>query len=302
VTTEVVQSPERRPAILNRIAGRPLRRSNVFTWLGLPALVFMILVFLVPLIVIIDISLASPSPHNFVAAWQDGIFRRSLWITVEMALGVTVICLLVSYPYAYVLARGGKIMRGILLGALLLSFWTSSLVRTYAWEILLNNVGLINRALINLGVISSPIQLIHNQFAVYLTMSQILAPFTILTIYSSLRSISPDLERAAQVMGARPSVAFFRVTVPLTLPGAVAGGILVFVIALGFYITPSIVAASDTLYLGSAIVLQLNVFLHTGVASAEAVIMLAVVTIVLAIAARFVSIGRILGLNRGARQ
>jgi putative spermidine/putrescine transport system permease protein len=301
VTTEVVDSTERRPAILKRIAGRPRPRPNVFTWLGIPAFVFMVLVFLVPIIVIIDISLSSPSAHNFVAAWQDGIFRRSLWTTVEMAIGVTVICLVLSYPYAYVLARGGRLIRGVLLGALMLSFWTSTLVRTYAWQILLNNVGLINRALINLHVLSQPIQLIHNQFAVYLTMSQILAPFTILTIWSSLRGISPDLERAAQVMGARPSVVFWRVTIPLTLPGAVAGGILVFVLALGFYITPSIVAASDTIYLGSAIVLQLNVFLHTGVAAAEAVIMLAVVTIVLAIAARFVSIGKILGLTRGER-
>jgi len=214
-----------------------------------------------------------------------------------MALGVTVICLVVSYPYAYVLVRGGKLMRAILLGALMLSFWTSTLVRTYAWQILLNNTGLINRALINLGITQQPVQLIHTQFAVYLTMSQILAPFTILTIYSAMRTVSPDLEQAARVMGARPSVAFFRVTVPLSLPGAAAGGILVFVIALGFYITPSIVAASNKIYIGSAIIEQLNVFLQTGVAAAESVILLVAVLLALALASRFIKIGAVLGLG-----
>jgi putative spermidine/putrescine transport system permease protein len=259
----------------------------------------MILVFLVPLVVIIDISLNAPRWGNFVAAWHDGIFRAALWTTVEMALGVTIICLIVSYPYAYVLARGGRTVRGILLATLILSFWTSTLVRTYAWQILLDNTGLINRALINLGIIQQPVQLIHTQFAVYLTMSQILAPFTILTIYSAMRNINPDLEQAARVMGARPSVTFFRVTVPLSLPGAVAGAILVFVIALGFYITPSIVAASDKIYIGSAIIEQLNVFLQTGVASAESVILLVGVLVVLAVAGKFVGVSRILGLSEG---
>jgi ABC-type spermidine/putrescine transport system permease subunit I len=298
VSVSLGRAAQRRPAILSRMARLPLRRPNMVGWLGLPAVLFMLLVFLVPLVVIVVIGLTDPSPKNFSVAWNDAVYRKSLITTVKMAVGVTLICLVVSYPYAYVLARGGKYVRAVLFGALMLSFWTSTLVRTYAWQILLNNTGLINKSLINMGVIDEPLKLIHTQFAVYLTMAQILAPFTILTIFSAIRSVNPDLEQAAQVMGARPSVAFFKVTVPLSLPGAAAGGILVFVLALGFYITPSIVAASNQLYVGSAIVQQLNALLDTGVASAESVILLLVVLVVLAVAARFVGIGRVLGLTK----
>jgi ABC-type spermidine/putrescine transport system permease subunit I len=262
----------------------------------------MTIVFLVPILVIVWLSFASPNPGNYVDAWESELFRRSILTTLEMAVGVTAICIVAGYPFAYVLARGGKIIRTMLFVALMTSFWTSTLVRTYAWQIMLNNTGFINKALLDLGLIDQPIRMIHTQFAVFLTMAQILLPFAVLTTFAAIRSINPDLERAAQVMGARPSVAFFRVTVPLSLPGAAAGGVLVFVIALGFYITPSIVGASNDLYIGSLIVQQLEVYRSAGGAAAQSVVLLVIALGLLAVAARFVGLGRVLGLRQGGSE
>ncbi|MCU1689739.1 MAG: transporter permease [Pseudonocardiales bacterium] len=286
--------PDKAPGFLARIP-----RPSFFSWIGIPALVFMALVFIVPLVVILTKSFTDPGPQNFSDAVNSGIFRRSLWTTIKMAFFVTIVCLLVSYPYAYAMARGGKLIVAVLLGALMLSFWTSTLVRTYAWQILLNNTGVINKTLINLGLIDEPIQMIRTNFSVYLGMAHVLAPFTILTLYAQMRTIKPELEQAAQVMGARPSVAFLRITLPLSLPGAAAGGILVFVMALGFYITPQILGSSRDTYIGTAIIQQVQVFLKTGVGAAESLILLGIVLLVLLVAGKFIGIGRILGLNKG---
>lgn len=288
--------PDRAPGFLARIP-----RPNFFAWIGLPALLFMLAVFALPVIVILAKAVTDPGPGNFADAWDSGVFRRSLWTTIKMAFFVTVVCLLVSYPYAYAMARCGKVMVAVLIGALMLSFWTSTLVRTYAWQILLNRTGVINQTLLDLGLIDEPIPMIRTNFSVYLGMAHVLAPFTILTLYATMRTIKPELEQAAQVMGARPSVAFLRVTLPLSLPGAAAGGILVFVMALGFYITPQILGSSKDTYIGTAIIQQVNVFLNTGVGAAQSVILLALVAVVLGVAAKFVGIGRILGIGKGEK-
>jgi putative spermidine/putrescine transport system permease protein len=279
------------------------RRFSVdfYSAISAPAVVFAVLVFLIPVVVILTRSLTDPDPGNYTVAITSEIFLRSLWSTFRMASIVTIVCLIVSYPYAWALARAPKPIRVILFTAVLISFWTSTLVRTYAWQILLNNTGVINSLLIDTGLIDSPIPLIRNDFAVYVGMAHVLAPFTILTLYTQLRSIRPELEQAASSLGARPAGVFWRVTVPLSLPGAAAGGILVFIIALAFYITPEVLGSSGQLYLGSVIVQQIQVLLRTGVGAAQAAILLALVLVVLLIAGRFVGLGRILGIERRSR-
>lgn len=276
-------------------------KPNFFASISAPAVVFMMLVFVVPTIIMLTKSLTDPGVQNYVDAFASGIFRRSLLVTVRMAAVVTLLCIVVSYPYAYALVRGGRVLVIILLAALMLSFWTSSLVRTYAWQILLNDTGLINRALMNLGLIDHPISMIRTDFAVYVGMAHVLAPFTILTLYAQMRGIPRELELAAQSLGARPSSAFFRVTFPLSLPGAAAGGVLAFVIALGFYITPQILGSARESYVGTAVVQQIEVFLHTGVGAAESVILLVVALVVLAVVGHFVGIKKILGIGRSSR-
>ncbi|MDR2566862.1 MAG: ABC transporter permease [Bifidobacteriaceae bacterium] len=257
----------------------------------------MLVVFVVPLGAIV--YRAFDDPANFSAALESGVFRRSVWTTVRMSLIVTVVCVILSYPYAYALARSGPGFSAFLLIALMVSFWTSTLVRTYSWKILLNNTGVINKTLISMGIIDEPIRMIGTDFAVGLGVAHVLAPYTILTIYTQIRAVGPELEEAAQVAGARPTVVFWRLIMPMSVPGMAAGAILVFVMALGFYITPAILGSAEDVYIGTAIVQQVQVFLKTGVGAAQSLLLLAIVLLTLGVASRFVSFGKLLGLAKG---
>ncbi|GAA2000715.1 ABC transporter permease [Microbacterium ulmi] len=302
-------STAERAALEQPVAPRPVpavrnghRRRELFTGMGalqIAALLFMVVAFLLPIAVIAFRALSDP--NNFALAFESGIFRRSIWTTVRMSVLVTIVCVVISYPFAYVLARGGKVLVAVLGTFLLVSFWTSTLVRTYSWQLLLNNTGILNDTLIALGVIAEPLAIIRTDLAVFIGMAHVLAPYTILTIFAQIRAIPSELEEAAQVMGARPITVFWRVVLPLTRAGAVAGGVLVFVMALGFYITPQILGNQQDVYIGTAIVQQVQVFLRTDVGAAQSLVLLAIVLLVLGVAARFLGLSRVLGLDKASR-
>ncbi|QEW01644.1 ABC transporter permease [Microbacterium lushaniae] len=283
------------------LAGTGWRRGNFFAVIALPGVIAIVALFIVPLFMVLLRSVTDPGPENFAAALSSPVFQKSLWTTVQMALVVTALCVVFSYPYAIVMARSGPVMLMVLLACLMFAFWTSSLVRTYAWKILLNNTGIINTALVDWGVIPEPLPLIGGNFAIYIGMMQILMPYTILTLYAQMRGIPDDLEMAAQTMGARPLSAFFRVTFPLSLPGAAAGGLLVFVIALGFYITPQLLGNPREVYVGSSIVQNFDALLQPGVGAAQSVVLLLLALIILLGIGRFVGIGKILGVGGRTR-
>ncbi|GAA5040093.1 putative spermidine/putrescine transport system permease protein [Thermocatellispora tengchongensis] len=284
-------------------ARRRFPRPDYWSGVGLPGLLFVIAAFAVPMVVVVVKSLTDPSPENYAAIFSSAVYQRSVWDTLRMALVVTGLCLLIGYPYAYAMARSGRAMRTFLTVALMLAFWTSLLVRTYAWQIILNDTGIVNTVLREwLGLVSEPVRLIRTPFAVYIGMVHVLMPYAVLALFAQLRSIDPDVERAARGMGARPWRVFARVTLPLSLPGAVAGGVLVFVLALGFYITPQLLGGARQIYVGQAIMQQIEQFLKPGVGAAMAVLLFAAVLAVLAVAARFVGLGRILGVGMGRRR
>ena len=283
------------PAARARLAALMPNRWSVA---ATPGTIFVILAFAVPMVMVLVQSFTNPSPHNYSIALGSGIFQRAIVATFVMALVVTAISLVIGYPYAYAMVRSGQAMRGFLLVMLMISFWTSLLVRTFAWEVLLQDTGVINTALINLHIIKQPLSMMHTTFSVYVGMVHILAPYLILALYAQMRTISPDLEMAARGLGAKQSTAFWRVTLPLSLPGAVGGSVLVFVLALGFYITPEMLGTGTGTYIGQAIVNQVEQLLQTGVGAAESVLLLAMVVIVLALAARFIGLGKILGIGR----
>lgn len=174
---------------------------------------------------------------------------RTLW----MCLVVTLCCLLLGYPLAYLIASTTGRTTRILLMLVMLSFWTSILVRTAAWVIILRQDGLVNGYLTTLGLISSPLDLLYNRFSVYLSMVHVLMPFMILPIYSVMKSIPGNLMRAAASLGAKPRVAFLQVYMPLTLPGLSAGVLFTYILALGFYITPALVGGSGDQMISSLI-------------------------------------------------
>lgn len=165
--------------------------------------------------------------------------------TLNMALQITLLCALLGYPLAYYLAGLPKNRANLLLVLVLLPFWTSLLVRTTAWIALLQTNGVINSFLLSIGVIKQPIEMLYTSFATIIAMTHILLPFMILPLYSVMRGIDPSYMRAAMSLGAKPLPAFARIYFPMTLPGLSAGALLVFIISVGYYITPALVGGTD---------------------------------------------------------
>lgn len=276
--------------------------ANFFSVVALPAVIAVIALFLVPLALVVLQSITNPGPENYADAIGSGVFQRSLGTTIRMAAVVTLICVVLAYPYAYAMVRSSKSVMMLLLGALMFAFWTSTLVRTYAWKIMLNDTGVINQSLTKAGIIDSPLPLGNNEFAVYVGMTQVLLPYVVLTLYAQMRGIPRELELAAQSMGATKVSTFFRVTLPLSFSGAVAGGLLVFVIALGFYITPQVLGSPKRSYVGTSIVQQIEVFLKPGVGAAQAVILLGLALVILLGVGRAVGVTKILGIQGSGKK
>ena len=224
-------------------------------------------------------------------------YVRVFGITLQIAVGVTVATLLLGYPVAYALASLSPTRANLLMILVLIPFWTSILVRSYAWMVLLGREGLINQALLGAGFAAEPMQLLNTRFAVYVGMIHVLLPFMILPLYAVMRGIDRSLLRAAENLGAKPSQAFRWVFFPLSLPGVAAGCLLVFILALGFYITPALLGGQRDVMISMMIQQQVTQ-LNWGVASA-----LALVLLVIALGV-YVAFTRILGVQRlfgGAR-
>lgn len=205
------------------------------------------------------------------------IFARTLWIS----LVVTLACLVIGYPLAYLLANAQPTLANLLMIGVLLPFWTSLLVRTSAWVVLLQKNGLINDLLMQLHLINEPLVLLFNRPGVYLALIHLLLPFMILSLYSVMKSISPAYMRAAISLGAHPVVAFIRVYIPQTLPGVAAGGLLCFILAIGYYITPALIGSPQDQMISYFIAYYTNQVINWGMAAALGVVLLLCCTLLL---------------------
>ncbi len=218
------------------------------------------------------------------------LFLRTLWV----AGLVTLLTLILGYPVAYVLAHLPLKMSNLLMILVLLPFWTSLLVRTTSWIVLLQGQGVINSLLVGIGLVPDPqrLELIYNATGTTVAMTHILLPFMILPLYSVMRTISPAYVRAAQSMGAAPFVAFLRVYAPLTVPGAGAGALLVFILAMGYYITPALVGGRTGQLISNMIAYHMQSSLNWGLAAALGGVLLAGVLALYFLYARIVGIER----------
>lgn len=192
------------------------------------------------------------------------IFARTFW----MGLVITAICLVLAYPLAYLLANLPARKSNLLMILVLLPFWTSILVRVAAWIVLLQSGGLINSALLAMGVIDKPLELVFNRTGVYISMVHILLPFMILPIYSVMKSISPTYMRAAISLGCHPFASFWRVYFPQTYAGVGAGCLLVFIIAIGYYITPALLGSPNDQMVSYFVAFYTNTSINWGMATA----------------------------------
>ena len=210
----------------------------------------------------------TPTPAN------RRVYLDVLARTFEVSAVVTALCLLLGFPVAYLLATQPPARANLLMILVLLPFWTSLLVRTAAWIVVLQEHGLVNNALIALHLIDSPLRLIYNRTGVYVAMTHVLLPFAILPLYSVMKGVKGVYMRAAMSLGARPTVAFLRVYVPQTIPGLAAGGLLVFILALGYYITPELIGGAADQMLSHFIAYYTADTVNWGMASALGALLL----------------------------
>ncbi|ADZ92992.1 ABC transporter permease subunit [Marinomonas mediterranea] len=213
---------------------------------------------------------------NYLFLFEERFYLDAYLSSVKIAVISTIITLFVGFPIAYVIAKSSSTMRSILLALVILPFWTSFLLRVYAWMGLLKKNGLVNELFMSIGLIDQPIQMLQTDFAVYLGIVYTYLPFMILPLYTTLEKMDLNLIEAAQDLGAKPYQAFCLVTLPLAKPGIIAGCLLVFIPAVGEFVIPALLGGSDTLMIGR--VLWDEFFLNRDwpMASAVAIIMLIV--------------------------
>lgn len=190
---------------------------------------------------------------NYLTLFEDDLYLAAYLESLIVAGIATFFCLLIGYPIAYGIARAHALLRIVLLMLVILPFWTSFLIRVYAWIGLLNYHGIINNLLMSLGIISEPLSLIHNHFSVTLGIVYSYLPFMILPLYAALDKMNPILIEAAYDLGCRPFKAFLMVTLPLSMKGVVAGSMLVFIPAIGEFVIPELLGGSDTLMIGKVL-------------------------------------------------
>jgi putative spermidine/putrescine transport system permease protein len=252
-------------------------RSDARAWLVAPAILIVGVLFVYPVSWLIARSVTDPVPglQNFRHLIETSIYLKALWNTIIISGSVTLLCVLLGYPIAYTMAHASQRLRRLLIFVVLIPFWSSILVRTFAWMVLLQQKGLVNKTLIDyLGLIETPLTLIYNRTGVLIGMSHILLPFMILPLYSVLCRIEPSLTQAAASLGAPPLRNFVRVYLPMSLPGLIAGTVLVFVIGLGYYITPALLGGPGDTMIAQLIEMQIADFGNWGLAGALAVILL----------------------------
>ena len=268
------------PAPARRRAVRMTRKM-----LLLPVLLFFVVFFLYPIATMIARSVTDTPPGagtlaNFAWFFRDETNMRIYWHTLLTAARVTVFCILVAYPMAYAIIRANGVWKLVILGVVLLPFWTSAVVRNFAWVVILQDRGVLNYLLAYVGL--QPVSILGTSTAVTIGMAQVLLPFAVLPIYTAMQRIDPNLMRAAQMLGARPVVAFFAVFLPLSMTGVFAGAILVFVLSLGFYVTPAMLGSAREAMLPQIIFRQLDELLAWGRSSAMATVLLLTTVIILA--------------------
>jgi putative spermidine/putrescine transport system permease protein len=218
---------------------------------------------------------------------EQRAFGRILLRTFEISLVVTLWCLLLAYPLAYWLSTLSARQANVLMVLVLVPFWTSILVRVAAWIVLLQSEGLVNHALIGLHLVDQPLALLFNRTGVIISMVHILLPFMILPLYSVMKSVPPTYLRAAVSLGSPPLAAFFRVYVPQTYPGIGAGALLVFILSIGYYVTPALLGGADDQMLSYYIAQYTNVDVNWGMACALGAVLLAATLVLYAVYRRF---------------
>jgi len=258
------------------------REKRTLLSLCSPSLLLVALILLLPMGWLFGLSVLDGdgrlTDEHYRRIWSEGAYISIFMTTFQVSVMVTGICIIIGYPLSYFLALLPQKWANILLLGVLIPFWTSLLVRTYAWLILLQRRGLVNSTLMDLGLIDQPLRLVHNMTGTVIGMVHVMLPFLVLPLYASMRAIDPTLSRASANLGASPTRTFFQVFLPLSVPGLIAGSVLVFIMCLGFYITPAILGGGRVQMIAQRIEASVSLFPTWGAASALGVVLLVLTT------------------------
>ena len=233
--------------------------------------------------------------EHYRRIFSEAIYWRSFALTFEISLLVTLLALVLGYPIAFAASSARRGWSIVILALVVLPFWTSVLVRAYAWLALLQRNGVINHLLEDLGLIHEPLVLVHNTFGTVVATLHILLPFMVLPLYATMQKIPRDLLQAGASLGANPALVFWKVFLPLSLPGVLAGSTLVFVLSLGFYITPELLGGGRTIMVSMLVSRNVELYNQWGAASAVGVVVLIGVFAIFLIVSRFIPLDRVLG-------
>jgi mannopine transport system permease protein len=265
--------------------------------LASPFLLLALVTFLLPLGSLLHESLFLPAPTlaHYERALGEPVYVRVMLRTLRIAVLVTFLTLILAWPLAWAMSRAGGVKLAILVASVLLPLWTSVLVRTYAWMVLLQKNGVINQVLMSTGVIGEPLKLLYTEAAVVFAMSHVLLPFMVLPIYSALRGIPDDYGRAAQMLGASDWATFREVIFPLSLPGVSSGCLMVFLLGFGFFVTPALIGGPQQMMIATLVSQQVREMLDWSFAGALVGVMLAFVLLIAILFRRVVRLDRFVG-------
>ena len=279
-----------------RVAER--RQSLMVLALTLPAIIAVCLVIVIPVGWLFSLSFLDSNGDLSLVNYEKMIayksYLRVFKTTFNVSFLTTFLCIVIGYPLAYFLSQIPRKYVGLFMLTVLLPFWTSLLVRTYAWLVMLQRNGLINNFAIDLGIWEAPVKLAHNLNGTLIGMVHIMLPFLVLPLYAAMRRIDRHALQAAANLGATPVQAFWQIFVPLSLPGVVAGSLIVFVLCLGFYVTPAVLGGGKVILVSMQITAILEDQFNWGAASALGVVLLVSTFAVLLLASRFLKLDSVM--------
>ena len=287
------------PEKLNQSGLKRVAINEHYTFLGLtvPYLLLVTALIVIPVGWLFYLSFigrdGSPSLENYERMVKSRAYIRIFTTTFKISILTTIICAAIGYPLAYFMSQLSRKWANICMVGVLIPFWTSLLVRTYAWLVLLQKKGLLNNIAIELGFITEPVKIVHNTTGTLIGMVHIMLPFLILPLYANMRAIDKDILKAASSLGATPTRAFWTVFFPMSLPGLLAGILIVFVLCLGFYVTPAILGGGKVIMAAMKISSNIELYFSWGAASALGVVLLVVTGMILFIASKLVSIDQL---------
>jgi len=264
-----------------------------------PALIAVLIILVLPVSWLFYLSFladdGSFSFENYTRMVESKSYARIFMTTFKVSVYTTGICILIGYPLAYFMSQLPSRLATLCMLTVLVPFWTSLLVRTYAWLVLLQRKGLINNWAIDVGLWDEPVKFVHNLSGTLIGMVHIMVPFLILPVYGSMKAISQDYMKASANLGATPSQSFWQVFFPLTLPGLFAGTLIVFVLCLGFYVTPAVLGGGKIIMVSMQITNNIELFYNWGAASALGVVLLVITMGILFVSSKLLKLDRVLG-------